>query len=73
MLPFIKLHFITHIDLKLPVNRDVLTREAMAAEVSEMEGELSDCDSPVVFSHNDLLHGNIVITADRDSGQARRV
>merc|ERR1712037_494245 len=33
------------------------------------EKELSDCDSPVVFSHNDLLHGNIVITSDGDSGQ----
>ena len=53
------------------MNRDVLTKEAMAAETSEMEKELSDCGSPVVFSHNDLLHGNIVITSDGDSGQAR--
>ena len=55
------------------MNRDVLTREAMAEEVSVLERELSSCDSPVVFSHNDLLHGNIVITADGDSGKARRV
>ena len=55
------------------LNRDVLTRDSMAEEVSVLERELSSCDSPVVFSHNDLLHGNIVITADGDSGKARRV
>ena len=64
---------LTWIELKPPVNRDVLTKEAMEAEISEMEKELSDCGSPIVFSHNDLLHGNIVITSDGDSGQARRV
>ena len=66
-----KLQCLARIQLKPPVSRDVLTKEAMAAEISEMENELSDCGSPVVFSHNDLLHGNIVITSDGDSGQAR--
>jgi len=51
------------------LKRDVLTRDSMAEEVSVLERELSSCDSPVVFSHNDLLHGNIVITADGDSGK----
>lgn len=54
-------------DLQEP-NRNILTKETMAAEVADMERELSDCDSPIVFSHNDLNHSNIVITSDTVSG-----
>ncbi len=41
------------------------SRSALENEIRQMERELSDCDSPVVQCHNDLLLGNIIHDPER--------
>lgn len=38
----------------------IMSKAELAQEINHMEAELKDCDSPIVFCHNDLLLGNIV-------------
>jgi ethanolamine kinase len=42
----------------------MMDRATLMAEVDEMDKKLSGCDSPVVFTHHDLLLANIVIVKD---------
>ncbi len=44
----------------------VLDKAALSKEIDLMEKELAGCNSPIVFSHNDLLLGNIVIDKSGD-------
>ena len=41
------------------------SKAELKAEIDEFEGLLKGCDSPVVFCHNDLLLGNIILAPDR--------
>ncbi|KAJ2633841.1 hypothetical protein H4R22_000116 [Coemansia sp. RSA 1290] len=43
-----------------------LSREMLAGELSALKKMLSTVDSPVVFAHNDLLSGNIIMNETRD-------
>lgn len=41
------------------------SKAELKAEIDEFEALLKDCDSPIVFCHNDLLLGNIILAPDR--------
>ena len=41
------------------------SKAELKAEIDEFEALLKGCDSPVVFCHNDLLLGNIILAPDR--------
>ncbi|KAJ1958795.1 hypothetical protein EC988_000067 [Linderina pennispora] len=43
------------------------SHDKLAKEIRELEGVLTKLESPVVFSHNDLLSGNVIINDSKDS------
>ncbi|KAJ2454740.1 hypothetical protein EV183_001324 [Coemansia sp. RSA 2336] len=43
-----------------------LSREMLAGELAALKEMLSTVESPVVFAHNDLLSGNIIMSEARD-------
>lgn len=42
----------------------IMSKPELAKEIDDMEAALKDCKSPVVFCHNDLLLGNIILGDD---------
>ena len=37
-----------------------MSNSELAGEISELESALGDSSSPIVFTHNDLVFGNII-------------
>ncbi|KAI9501318.1 hypothetical protein GGI25_004101 [Coemansia spiralis] len=46
--------------------RSYFSMEKLATEATELEATLFKLNSPVVFAHNDLLSGNIIISESKD-------
>ncbi|XP_059078369.1 ethanolamine kinase 2-like [Tigriopus californicus] len=43
----------------------LFSRSELKREIDVFEALLGDCDSPVVFCHNDLLLGNVILSEDQ--------
>ena len=49
------------------IDYGIMSKDELSKEIDDMERELSSCNSPVVFCHNDLLLGNIVFNDGKAS------